>query len=382
MIHPNIKFWRSIGTMIGAIVGVGVFGLPYAFAQSGFLPGLVMLLLMAVLLTTMQLMFAEVVVQTGGNHRLVGYIREYFGKGWGRFSVTVLSVSMWGAMVAYMIVGGRFLHVLVSPVLGGTETFYAIFVGVVAGLLVYRGIVFAAKLEATIVIVLLFLFTFITIVSLPEITFSNLSFINSENLLFPYGVILFAFAGIGIVPEMRYILGKKQETNLPFAIILGMLIILAIYAAFTFSVVGVTGASTTQAAFDGLVPVFGQSFLVIGAVLGTITILSIYMILGVQLMNIFRYDFEVKKRQAWGLVAIVPIALYLIGFQEFIQLIGFVGGVLVGIIGILIVLTYERMRKSPICKKHKCLDLPHILSWLIAFVFLAGIVMQITMLLS
>ncbi|MDG1950529.1 MAG: aromatic amino acid transport family protein, partial [bacterium] len=66
MKHPNIRFLRSVGMMIGAIVGVGVFGLPYAFSQSGFPLGIIELIVVGGLLVIMQLMFAEVAVQTPG----------------------------------------------------------------------------------------------------------------------------------------------------------------------------------------------------------------------------------------------------------------------------------------------------------------------------
>jgi amino acid permease len=58
MKHPDVKLLRAVGMMIGAIVGVGVFGLPYAFAQSGVALGLVWLIAIGGLLTCLQLMFA------------------------------------------------------------------------------------------------------------------------------------------------------------------------------------------------------------------------------------------------------------------------------------------------------------------------------------
>ena len=69
--HLNVPFLRSVGLMIGAIVGVGVFGLPYAFAQSGVGIGLLELLVLGGCLTVLQLMFAEVVMATPDRHRLM-----------------------------------------------------------------------------------------------------------------------------------------------------------------------------------------------------------------------------------------------------------------------------------------------------------------------
>jgi len=35
----NEKFLAAVSTMIGAIVGVGIFGLPYVISQAGFFVG-------------------------------------------------------------------------------------------------------------------------------------------------------------------------------------------------------------------------------------------------------------------------------------------------------------------------------------------------------
>src|SRR3989338_4596065 len=109
-----MPFFRSLGMMIGAIIGVGIFGLPYAFAQSGFAIGLLELFILGSFLTILQLMFGEVVVQTPGTHRLVSYIGLYLGPVWKWVALLAFDLGIWGAMLAYMVVGGEFLHALLS----------------------------------------------------------------------------------------------------------------------------------------------------------------------------------------------------------------------------------------------------------------------------
>ena len=363
--------------MIGAVVGVGVFGLPYAFAQSGFALGLVELVIMAVLLTILQLMFAEVAIQTGGHHRLVGYAKKYIGKPWGKVALVAMASGIWGAMLAYIVVGGKFLHILLEPVFGGPEMLYAILIAVISSALIYRGLAFASKIEVAVVVSLLFLFVFIILASLPHIEAVNYFTLDLKNAFVPYGVILFSLAGIGIVPEMRDVLGVKESKKLPHAIIIGMLVITGLYALFAFAVVGVTGPETTQAAFDGLTPILGGLMQLVATFLGSLIIISIYMVLGIELLNTLRFDFKMKHKAAWSLVVFVPIILYLLGLRELISIIGFVGAVFSGVMGILVVLTYLRMKNSPICKEHKCINFPNALSWLIIALFAGGVVLQI-----
>ncbi len=363
--------------MIGSIVGVGVFGLPYAFAQTGLAIGLLELLLIGALLVALQLMFAEVVIQGDGDHRLVGYVRQFLGERFGSIAMLAMACSVWGAMTAYMIVGGKFFSYLLSPLFGGSESTYAIFVAIIAGFLIYRGLGFASKLETVIVITLIFLFIFIILASLPHIQIANLLIYRPENVFVPYGVILFSMAGLGVVPEMRDILGEKHERKLGHAILIGMSVIVLLYIAFATVIFGVTGLQTTQAAFDGLLPVLGTTAELVASVLGALTILSIFMIVGIQLKHTFVYDYHVSKKTAWFAVMIVPVVLYLLGVRELIGLIGFVGSVFTGILGIFTVMTYLALRKTATCRKHTCILFPIPLAWLIIGLFAGGTILQI-----
>ena len=363
--------------MIGSIIGVGVFGLPYAFAQSGLVIGLLELLLIGGLLLFLQLMFAEIVVQTDGDHRIVGYVQQYLGKGWGKIAFIAVSCGVWGAMTAYIIVGGKFFSLLLSPILGGQDFVYSIIIAVVAAIFIYRGIGFVSKFEVVIVLALIFLFIFIVSLSFPNIQISNFFTFHPTNAFVPYGVILFSMAGLGVVPEMRAVLGMKQERRLGHAILTAMAVIALLYSVFAISVLGVSGSGTSQAAFDGLLPHLAPAAGIVASLLGALTILSIFILLGIQLKNTLIFDFRLREKTSWFLVVSVPIFLYLIGVRELIGLIGFVGSVFTGILGILIVLSYLQMRKSPICRKHTCVLFPKPLAWMIVVLFAGGSLLQI-----
>ncbi len=379
MIHPNIKFLRSIGMMIGAIVGVGVLGLPYAFSQSGVAIGMLELLIIVTLLTFLQLMFAEVCLQTPGKQRLVGLVGTHVGKKWRWVALSAMAIGIWGAMIAYMIVGGRFLHILLEPILGGPEIVYSIAVWVIGVALISQGLKFASKIEVPIVIALLFLFVFIILASTTEITPEHYFTMDISKSFVPYGVILFSAAGVGIVPEMADVLGKKLGRKyLGLSIMIAMAIILLLYTGFALAVVGVTGPETSQTAFDGLVPFFGGGFKVLTLLLGSITILSIFLIIGIELLDTFKFDFKLKHNTSWFLVAIVPIVLFLLGVREFISLVGFIGGVFGGGIGILIALSYWNLKRSKICRDHHCINFPSFLTWAIITLFACGVVWQIS----
>ncbi|PJA46960.1 hypothetical protein CO172_03335 [Candidatus Uhrbacteria bacterium CG_4_9_14_3_um_filter_36_7] len=375
--HPNWLWFRALSAVIGSVIGVGVFGLPYAFAKSGFVLGTIELVIFGIFLVALPLMFSEVVIQTQKKHRLAGYVSEYMGTHWGHVSMLALTASSWGAMIAYIIVGGRFLFTLFHPFLGGEEIFYQIAMPVLALLLTLRGISFLSKIEVYLVGGLLFLFLFLTLSSLPYIKISHLVQIDTEHFFVPYGVILFAFSGLGIIPEIKAFLGEKQKHLLSHAILVGYGLIFLLYFAFTFAVVGLTGPQTTEIAFDGVIQVLGPFVGVIGSLLGTLTILSIFSLMAMQLQDSLSIDYKVPRSIAWLGSILIPLALFLFGVRTFIDLIGFVGSVFGGIIAILVILTYQKMRHSGVCRRHHCLNVPKIITIIIAILFLIGMSFEI-----
>lgn len=377
MIHPNYPFLRSVGMMIGAIVGVGVFGLPYAFAQSGLSLGLLELLILGAIMAILALMLGEVVVQTPGRHRLVTYIGMYLGDSWRWVTLVALGFGVWGAMLAYMVVGGQFLHILLSPLVGGDTAMYSYLIGFLAAALVFGGLKFASKIEYIIVAILLLLFIFIILASAPHIDPSHFTAFDFSNVFIPYGVIIFALTGAGVIPELKDVLGGRHKRYMPLVIVMGFTIVMCLYALFSLAVVGVTGADTSPSAFAGLIPKLGETFRVVATLLGSVTILSIYMVLGVELLNTFKYDFGLPHRVAWLLVCFTPVILFAMGVREFIDIIGFVGGVFNGFLGILVALCYWTMRRRGLCRTPHCINFPVLLTWLVIAVFSGGIIWEL-----
>jgi amino acid permease len=363
--------------MIGGIIGAGVFGLPYAFSKSGVAIGLLELLVIGAFLLVLQLMFAEVAIQTPGKHRLTGYIDHYLGRAWKWVGIVAMSFGIWGAMLAYMVIGGDFLSTLFSSTNGGGSVVFSFLIAILTGFMIYGGLRRASRVETVVVCALLFLFVFIIFACLPHLRFENFISLDATKAFLPYGVVLFALTGLGIVPEMKDVLGVKHKHLLAPSIVLGMSLIIILYVFFSLSIAGVTGAQTTQTAFDGLIPYLGNGFGAITSILGALTIISIYSILGVELMNTFKFDFRISHLVAWLMVVLVPVALFAFGVREFIGIIGFVGAVFNGVLGILVALCYFKMRRSPVCVTSHCINFPAPLTWVLVAIFGVGIIAEI-----
>ncbi len=367
--------------MIGGIIGIGIFGLPYAFAQVGFFAGLGLLLIMAVLLIMMQLLYAEITIQTPGHRRLTGLAEKYLGKKWKVIvAVTMFSVS-WGAMMAYIIVAGEFLFTLLGPMIGGTPFIYSVVFMTIESLFLLAGLRKISGTETYVVILLLLLFGAIIFMGLPEIQFDHLLNFAPGKLSLAYGVILFSMAGMGIIPEIHDLLGEKHEHKMRSIILVSMGVIVTVSVLFSLAVVGVNGPATSEEAIIGLGQALGPVVSVVGSLLGVMTLVSIFVIVGIQIKDSLMFDFKVRPTWAWLITVSVPIILFLIGIREFIAVISFTGAVFGAINAIIVILVFEKLRRT-VCTRRKCFVLPKWISILLVSVFIIGAVVEVVYLIG
>jgi len=368
--------FRSDATMIGAVIGVGVFGLPYAFAQVGYFLGLLYLVVIGFFVITVHLLYAEVTIQTPGKHRLVGYVERYLGKRW-RYLATVVSAgSIWGAIVAYIIIGGSFAHMLLSGIFGGNLFYYQLGFFVVGILLVHQGLRFIVRLEAILAVILAFLFVAIILRGIPEVSLTSFTDIDYSNFFLPYGVILFSLIGLGAIPEVRDSMGRMYH-RLRLVIIFSGIATIALYAAFAFVVVGISGSATSTDALSDLITHFGPIFGVVGISLGLISVMTSFLILCLELIDTFRFDYKWNKNLSWIVTCAVPLLIFLIGARSFIHVVDFTGSVFAGIIAVITILLFEKIRKKMCDEGKQCFLIPKFFSYFLMVIFLIGAVLGV-----
>lgn len=338
------NFLYALSTLIGMIVGVGIFGIPYCFAQAGILVGFFYLLLIGGAILLIHLLYGEIVLRSDKDSRLVGYAERYLGSRGKKIITGIVIFEFYGALLAYLIAGGHFLNMIFGRFFGGNDFFWLIIFFVLGSLAVLFGLKTVAFSEFFMTLFLLGIAFVIILKGAPRIDFANLSNINLAKFFLPYGVVLFSLTGGAAIPEMRQIL-RNQGQKLKKAIILGTAIPVVIYFLFALVIVGVTGSKTTENAIDGLVPFFGQWMAVLGAIFGFLAVMTSFLILGLNLRKIFQYDYKLNKFISWGLVCFVPLIAFLFGLNNFILIIGLVGAIAGGLDGIMIVLIYKKAKR-------------------------------------
>jgi len=367
----------ALSTFCGTIIGVGLFGLPYVASKIGFVPIILYFIIVGSVAIIIHLIFGEVVQRTKGLHRLPGYAEIYLGKKWKIFSSASGVVGIAGSILAYIIVGGKFLSDLFRPYLGGTESFYLIVYFSLGMLLVYLGSKSISKTE----LIMLFLFFVITIFllikSIGSINYSFLSGFRPQYLFLPYGVIMFSLWGASVIPETSEILGAKFEKSLKNIITGGIIISTATYLIFIFSVLGVTGIHTTSEALTGLIARFGDGIASLALMFGILTTFTSFLTLGITLKKIFWYDLKISHFNSWLLVAAIPAGLYILGFTNFIAIISFVGTITLGFDTITTILCYKKAKVKCDKKPSYSLTLHPRMIYILTGLFLLGIGLEI-----
>jgi len=374
------KIFYSASVLIGTIIGAGMFGIPYAINKLGFWPGLILLIILGLCFMLLMLLYGEIVLRTKRKHRLIGYARIYLGKK-GKIIATISTViGLYAALLSYLIIGGRFAHLLLYPFFGGTIITYTLFFFAIGALIVFYGIKMVARGELIMTLFLLIIISALFIKAMPFIQTANLSGMNLTKAFIPYGVILFALSGLAAIPEIPELLKNKKD--LKKIIIISSLITILIYSLFALLTIGVCGSATSPDAFSGLHHIIPDHILQTGTLFGLLAVFTSLLVISLNLLNNFHYDYKMPHTIAFVLVFGIPLVVFLLGLRNFIAIIGTAGALLTGLNAIIIVLAHQKAKTKGKRKPEYSLKPPKLILWILSLIFIIGIGYKIWQLIS
>ncbi len=332
---------QGSSVIIGTVIGAGILGLPFAFVQSGFLTGLLVLALVGACIIILSLFFGEVTLRTTGNHQLTGYTEKYLGKTAKHLQALLILFGMYSALLAYTIGLGE----IFSNFFGGTNLLWSLLSYIALSLLVIKGLGIIKRVEFVIGLMILGLLFTLALIATPYMDTSLWPAFDMHKFFIPYGAILFACSGIVSVPEAKQVLAAaKGEKLLKAAILIGNSVPIFIYGIFTAIIVAVTGNQTTEIATIGLSSTIGAGALIVGSLFSLTAMTSSFMTLGTAIKDIYSFDYFIPKPIAIILTLGVPLALFVIGFRDFFGIVSTAGALSVGLTGLLSLATFWRAR--------------------------------------
>lgn len=349
-------FFRATSLLIGTMIGAGIFGIPYVTARSGYLVGLFWLVALTVFTIIINLVYVRVILsfQDGHPHQLIGYGKHCFGRVGELTAAGILLIGYWGALIAYIAGMGQFLAILLGRPGWGFVASIAVFV--VGTVLISRNLRTISEVEGIISLLLVVMILLLGVVGFNKIElinlFSDLDIrISDFGFLSLYGVIFGSLSGWAVLPEIITILRQDKDIGHPMSdktvtrvILAGVVTAAAAYAVFQFTVVGISGAATSEEAIIGLVPHFAPWIIRVGALFGLLAMGTSFLALAYSLRDMFDFDFNLKPVTAVLLTMLPPLIIFLLGLRSFIRAFEFTGIWIGTLSGIFIFLLYLKSR--------------------------------------
>ena len=171
-----LKFLEAVLILSGMIIGVGMFAIPFSFAEAGFWLGTLELLLLAGIVTALHLLYAEVVIHTQEIHRMPGYVRLYLGPRAALVARGSALFGILGALLAYILVGAVFLNGIFKYFYPDTtESFWAVVFVAIAAVVTFFPLRRAALINGVLTTFLIFFILLLVFLLSPRVQFISLA---------------------------------------------------------------------------------------------------------------------------------------------------------------------------------------------------------------
>jgi amino acid permease len=268
-------------------------------------------------------------------------------------ALLVSIVGKHGALLAYIILGGVFLHSLLAEYLGGSLFLYTFLLFLIEAFVIFFGLKLIARIELWLGLLLVLIVLFLGWRSLNYFDFSNFTAINWKHSLLPYGVVFFAVGGQAAIPEICRLL-KNQKQKISSAIAWGTFLPAFLVAGFALLVVGICGNATTPDTLAGIQTIFGNGLAKFSLSIGLLATITSYIVICQSLREVYWWDAGMNNSLAWLLACLIPFLLYATGVNDLTGVIGLTGSITGGLCGVvLIVILFKNKQKrrvAPIIK--------------------------------
>ena len=344
MVRKHATF-KAVLTMVSAIVGAGIFGLPTMFAYIGFWPGTILFGFMACLTIATHLFMVEIVLTHKHHSRLTGYAGKELGPLAHWISAWTFPLQMVGSCVAYIILAGEFLTLL-SSYLGFSLPLIAwqVIFWLGGALIVFFGLKMVAKIESHTVWILMALMVVAAVVATSVAPADTVTrFFTTWNPAWaPFGVFLFALSGLPAVGEVVDLVGHHPRNSYR-VVLLGTAA--AAILSWIFGTALAMSSPTTALTGDpiDLMRALPSVLSWLIPLIGFIAVSGTFVMMSQSLRSTLHIDFRIPSRAAWYMAMITPFAIMMVINRDFISVIGAIGAIFGAINGILTALIFIKI---------------------------------------
>lgn len=353
---------KAFFIILSTIIGLGVFVLPYTFANSGYYFFIWLFLILTIFLI-FHLIWGEIIFQTKDKHNLPGLASIYIHPKLKHIVWFFDYFGMIGVFLIYFIALAKFWS-LILPI----NSFVIKFLFALFNLyFLFKNLQIFSRFEMALSLGIIFIFLGISFNLLPYFEFQNIknAFFNTQEKILPYGILLFSFSGVSALPLVYDLIGKNKKIyfKVNFYSLLG---ITCLYLIYIFSVVGVLGLKVSEESLQALSPYLSKLFLLLAVVLVTLNITFVDM--AYYLKRGLIYDYKLSSKIANIILAFSIIPLIFLESQNLIKLISLISEIFIGFNFLITTLIYLKIKNKEYFK------LPKFLIIIISIILFLGII--------
>jgi hypothetical protein len=356
--------WKSSLIITAATIGSGVFALPYVVAQAGWLLTLGYFIALGAVVVTTHMVYLKTLAAEGEKERLLGLARKYFGASGFWFGFVGIVVGLLLSFVIFLILGTQFIQLLFPTLPYSTALFIFWLLLAIPALVGNRR---AVSLELASIVSVAAIIIFIFASSNPTSAFASISTISLQNLFLPFGIVLFMLAGwTGVEPFYESVKSKKRHSDVVPApcsaealrkgeeagvhasqkvgsiamLALGTLFAIALYWMFASGILSSTPriAADTVSGLAGW-PIWKKDLV---AIFGLFAVWTVAMPISHEIRNALEKDLRWNPIVARLIIIGLPLATVLLGFNNFLAVVGLTGGLFIGMQYLLIIAVGRR----------------------------------------
>lgn len=340
----NTRAVLSVGLLAGTIIGAGIFSLPYLFYRVGIVFGVLYLVLFSGVYIVFYFMYSELLLKENEPHDFFALARKYLSKITSRLASFFIIGELLFALVVYLILAETFLDFG----FGIKGIFPVLLFWMCSSIFMFIRLHWLGIIEVlstlSIIAVVIFIF-FIGGTTMYNSDFSLFpQTLDWKLLLLPFGPLLFSFSGrpavSKVVEEYRKSKGEGNPFSIKKSLIWGTIVPAVIYLFFVLSVFRLGGVVSPDT-FSGLTFLSPLVSALLG-ILGLVALWDSYFVIGMNIKDILTLDARLPQWIGAGISLFLPLILYMLGFKDFLLVLGLVGGIFIALEGIFVTRMWQR----------------------------------------
>lgn len=341
----------AISAIIGTVIGLGIFPLPYVFFTQGMTVILLVFFIFLLMLLTI-FMYGEIIGRFEGVHNFYSYFSLIFGEKLKPYAFLIEFLSLESVLIVYCF--------YLKDVYGFLSGLLFLLVG---HLINFFGLKTFKNVESS--------FTFLLILIILLTSGYGILNFNKENLnlklsldFSSYGLVLFSLTGFSIFPLLKEFL-KDWKKEFKAVTLISYFLILLFYLFFVITSSGAFGKNLTpDFILTKTMPFWLKTIMPIFVVLN---IFTTFIAIAFYLKKGLVFDWSLKEKLSSFLVFLPNFLVYFLPLGGFLKILEITSSIFIGMTGIMIALCYLKL------KNYVYFKIPKIFVFLTILVFLIGI---------